>query len=106
MANPITKKPKSKNFSKKSKSSKKLAKKALLNKEFNNLKSLIPTLTNKSNVRQVTILEETLRLISSLENRLINKMSQETEHKPMNKLILQELIMNQFLSTKQVDMDE
>lgn len=55
MANPTTKKPTSFKFSKKSKSSRKLAKKAILDKEFSNLKCILPTINNKSNVDQVNL---------------------------------------------------
>lgn len=55
MANPTIKKPASKKFSKKSKSSRKLVKKAILDKEFNNLKSILPTVNHKTNVDQVCL---------------------------------------------------
>ena len=58
MANPTIKKPTSMKFSKKSKSSRKLAKKAILDKEFKNLKCIIPTVNNKSKVDQVSFLRK------------------------------------------------
>lgn len=67
MANPTIKKPSSKKFSKKSRSSRKLVKKCLLDKEFNNLRSILPTVCNKSNIDQVGFNESFFSCISGLE---------------------------------------
>ena len=54
IANPTIKKPTALKFAKKSKSSRKLAKKAILNREFKNLKSILPTVNNRPNVDEVS----------------------------------------------------
>lgn len=54
MANSSIKQRSPMKFSKKSKSSRKLAKKSILKKEFNNLKGLIPVLKNKQKVDEVS----------------------------------------------------
>lgn len=55
-ANPTIKKPTTVKFSKKSKPSRKLAKKAILDREFKNLKSILPTVNNRANVDEVSSL--------------------------------------------------